>query len=238
MNKNSVEYIGHYGQDLTIALSAWTSTSRELDEKKIQRAPKLIVQLWSQGHETPFEKTMVHFLVNTDIASHIHLIKHRIAVPVNGESARYKEIKEDKYYIPEDWKNTNVNLLRYWESTLAFFTEQGNGLYHQCLEDLEPILGRKRAKETARYFKTYNSQIQADVAFNLRSFAHFLRLRNSEHAQVEIRQIAQQMQDIVMNLDDEPFKTAMWVITRANELYNEMQDKISKQLMEEYETIG
>ncbi|NCW24121.1 MAG: hypothetical protein EBV84_01930, partial [Betaproteobacteria bacterium] len=31
------------------------------------------------------------------------ILKHRIGVPVNGESARYKEIKEDKYLIPSDW---------------------------------------------------------------------------------------------------------------------------------------
>jgi thymidylate synthase ThyX len=59
--------------------------------------------LWSQGHETPFEKCTVHFLVNCDIASHIHLLKHRIA-SINAESARYKELKEDKFYLPEDWE--------------------------------------------------------------------------------------------------------------------------------------
>ena len=32
-----------------------------------------------------------------------HLIKHRIGVSVNSESARYKELKEDKFYVPDDW---------------------------------------------------------------------------------------------------------------------------------------
>ena len=49
--------------------------------------------LWINGHETPFEKGTVHFLVDTDIASHIHLLKHRIS-SLNAESARYKELKE------------------------------------------------------------------------------------------------------------------------------------------------
>jgi hypothetical protein len=35
-------------------------------------------------------------LINSDIASHIHKIKHRIGVSVNADSARYKELK-DKY---------------------------------------------------------------------------------------------------------------------------------------------
>jgi thymidylate synthase ThyX len=79
-------------------------------------------------------------------------------------------------------------------------------LYHDCLADLTPILGRKRAKESARFFKTYNSQIQSDVQFNMRSFANFLKLRNSEHAQKEIREIAEKMLELVKNIEGEPFK--------------------------------
>lgn len=196
--KNTVELLGHYGSDEVIACSAWTSTSRELDEKKRQRIPKLIDMLWSNGHETPFEKGSVHFLVDCDIASHIHLLKHRIS-SLNAESARYKELKENKMFIPEDWP-------AFWQEMLVSYTQKGNELYHQCIAELEPELGRKRAKESARFFKTYNSRIQADVQFNMRSFANFLKLRNSEHAQKEIREIAQKMLDLVENIEENPFR--------------------------------
>ena len=224
--KNRIELIGHYGSDETIACSAWTSTSRELNEDKRTRIPNLINMLWSNGHETPFEKAMVHFLVDTDIASHIHLLKHRIA-SINAESARYKELKEDKYYIPDDWTaldeadadgyagNSHESISVYsWAGVLKEYTEEGNRLYHQCLKELEPVLGRKRAKESARFFKTYNSQIQADVQFNMRSFANFLKLRNSEHAQKEIREIAAEMLRAVKEIEGEPFKhtLAAWKV--------------------------
>ena len=198
---NSVELLGYYGNDEVIACSAWTSTSRDLTEDKKARVGKLIDMLWSHGHETPFEKGVVHFLVNTDIASHIHLLKHRIT-SLNAESARYKELKEDKYYIPDDWSDE-------WARKLSLYTQEGNQLYHECIADLEPVLGRKRAKESARFFKTYNSQIQADIMFNMRSFANFQNLRNSEHAQVEIRDIAQQMLDLVENIEGNPFKLTL-----------------------------
>jgi Predicted alternative thymidylate synthase len=103
-NKNSVELIGHYGSDEVIALSAWTSTSRDLSEEKRARIPALIRQLWNAEpvpHGTPFEKASVHFLITCDIASHIHLLKHRIS-SLNAESARYKKLKEDRYHIPDD----------------------------------------------------------------------------------------------------------------------------------------
>ena len=220
--KNTVELLGYYGSDEIIACSAWTSTSRELTEDKKARIPKLINMLWRDGHETPFEKGVVHFLVNTEIASHIHILKHRIS-SLNAESARYKELKEDKYYIPEDWKDIEVeydselhpfgeSAIDFsdagdtWTEMLEWYTKLGNTLYHRCLEQTEPILGRKRAKESARFFKTYNSQIQADVSFNMRSFANFQKLRNSEHAQLEIREIAGIMLELVKNIDGNPFE--------------------------------
>ena len=200
---NKVELIGYYGSDEIIACSAWTSTNRNLTEEKRERIPNLINMLWINGHETPFEKGMVHFLVDTDIASHIHLLKHRIS-SLNAESARYKELKEDKYYLPEDWP-TN------WQDRLEEYTKLGNTLYHECIDELEPFIGRKRAKESARFFKTYNSQIQADVSFNMRSFANFQKLRNSEHAQKEIRDIAQQMLALVHNIEGDPFEHTLKV---------------------------
>ena len=201
---NTVELLGYYGSDTVIACSAWTSTSRDLTEEKKNRIPKLINMLWSEGHETPFEKATIHFLVNTEISSHIHLLKHRVS-SLNGESARYKELKEDKFYIPEDWNDE-------WKKRLENYTNLGNYLYHWCLRELEPDLGRKRAKESARFFKGYNSQIQADIMFNMRSFANFIKLRLSDHAQVEIREIAQQMWDLVSSIEGEPFKYTLQAI--------------------------
>jgi flavin-dependent thymidylate synthase len=220
--KNKVELIGHYGSDKLIACSAWTSTSRNLTEDKIARIPKLIHMLWSEGHETPFEKGMVHFLVDTEIASHIHLLKHRIS-SMNGESARYKELKEDKMYLPEDWdipiefskeewakipffSKRIMEEYTSWKAVLKEYTDIGNDLYHLSLSKLSPILGRKRAKESARFFKTYNSQIEGDISFNMRSFANFIKLRDSEHAQLEIREIAQEMWELVENIPGNPFE--------------------------------
>jgi len=209
---NKVELIGVYGNDEIHACSAWTSTSRDITEEKRDRIPKLLKMLADAGHHTPFEKSSLHFLVDCDIASHIHLLKHRIGVSINGESARYKELKEDKFYIPDDWKGIKTNSLHgaaeimTWDKLLEFYTELGNKYYHACIKDLEPYLGRKRAKESARFFKTYNSQIQADVMFNFRSFHHFLELRNKPDAQKEIRDIAATMLELVKNIEGNPFK--------------------------------
>ena len=209
---NKVEWIGHYGGDITHGLSAWTSTYRDLDEDKLARLPKMLARLAADKHETPFEKSVLHYLVDTEIASHIHILKHRVAVSVNAESARYKELKEDKFFVPSDFYDVPVsgehglNGYKNWAEVLIDQSYQSNRLYHQCLKDAEKVLGRKRAKESARFFKQYNSQIASDVMFNWRSFAHFVHLRRSEHAQREICEVADRMLQMVREIPGNPFQ--------------------------------
>jgi flavin-dependent thymidylate synthase len=188
---NKVELIGFYGGDESHALSAWTSTSRDLSDEKRARIPNLLKMLAENSHGTPFEKSSLHFLCTTDVSAHIHLIKHRIGVSVNGESARYKELKDDKYYVPTDWDTEEqTKYVEHMESSLK--------KYHEVLDRLvKKGVPRKRAKESARMYVPYGNQITADVMFNFRSFAHFLELRYSMHAQLEIRELAGDMLRLV-----------------------------------------
>lgn len=194
-----VELIGHYGSDLIHAQSAWTSTSRDIDDEKRARVPALLKMLATAGHHTPFEKSMLHFLVRCDDASHIHLLKHRIGVSINGESARYKELKEPACHVPDDWPME-------WRLRLATHFTNSVTLYRAALRELEPTLGRKRAKESARFFLPKANELSLDISFNWRSFHHFLGLRMKPDAQKEIRDIAERMLDLVRALEGDPFK--------------------------------
>lgn len=188
---NRVELIGYYGGDESHALSAWTSTSRDLTEEKRGRMHKLLKMLAEQGHHTPFEKSYLHFLVTCDTASHIHLIKHRIGVSINAESARYKELIDDKFYTPYDWPD-------HLKDRYVAFAMQTYNLYHELLDDLvEHGVSRKRAKESARFVLPYGNQVTMDVGFNFRSFMHFQGLRNKPEAQDEIKNIAEEMLTLV-----------------------------------------
>ncbi|TVQ43061.1 MAG: FAD-dependent thymidylate synthase [Gloeocapsa sp. DLM2.Bin57] len=235
---NQVTLLGYYGSDQTHCLSAWQSTNLdlgvELPEKvqdriaflynetiknKQKSSAELLHFLAEHEHHTPFEKSCLHFQIRADIASHIHLIKHRIAVSINSESARYKEL-EDKWYLPEDWLNLpveNEELLKQelfknansWQDILNNYTVLGHNLYHLACEELSQKIGRKRAKETARYFLPYNKQLDFDVMFNFRSFMHFQKLRNSPQAQKEIKEIASQMLSLVKEIEGNPFQESL-----------------------------
>lgn len=196
--ENTVELLGYYGSDLTIAGSAWVSTQTDVLKNK-DRIPKLLNMLAKDGHHTPFEKSTLHFKITTDIATHIQLLKHRIGVSINAESARYKEIKEDNFYVPSDFTDE-------WIQKLKDHTQKGLDLYHESLKELTPILGRKRAKESCRFFRSYNTQITADITFNFRSFYHFYHLRAENDAQKEIRELAEKMLFLVKNIPYNPFE--------------------------------
>lgn len=196
---NTVELIGHYGSDETHALSAWTSTSRDLTDEKRERIPALLRMLATNNHHTPFEKSMLHFLCRVDTATHIHLLKHRIGVSINGESARYKELQYPTTMIPQDWPTS----LR---QDLWSHFKKSTDIYHDAIDELEPILGRKRAKESARLFLPYANQLTLDISFNFRSFVHFIGLRMKPDAQLEVRELAENMLRLVKDLDGNPFQ--------------------------------
>lgn len=214
--KNKILLKRVYGNDLIVAEEAWTSTTSEITEDMKKRVPEFIEMLWSSNpvpHKSPFEKGAFQFSVTADVASHIHLIKHRTA-NANGESARYKEIKEDKTYLPEDWKGVLVKdpdlrleLSRMglgldydtmeWYDVLKQLSKLSNKLYHTSLAELADVLGRKRAKESSRFFKMYNNQSMVSIQFNLSAFYTFLEQRKDFHAQDEIHGIATEMLKLV-----------------------------------------
>lgn len=197
MKSQPVELVTITGDDITPAAAAWYSTAKEITDARMARVPAMLESLALGDppeylpHTVPFEHTLISFRITAEIASHIHMLKHRIGVSLSSQSQRYMEIREDIHYIPDDWPVHLQDMLR--AHVVASFE-----LYHRLIDDLESAgISRKRAKESARYALTYATQIRWLVSFNLLSFVHFQRLRNSQHAQVEIHLIADEMLRLV-----------------------------------------
>lgn len=196
---NSVILLGHYGGDESHAQSAWTSTRRGISPEKVNRIPEFLKNLADNGHHTPFEKSSLHFLVTAEVASRIHLLKHRIGVSINEESPRYKRLREPSFYIPRDWSEESKEQAR-------SLYNQADQTYRDILAREEKNLGLKRAKESSRFCLPYGVQTTGDVMFNFRSFMHFCGLRVSDHAQVEIRNIGRNMLGLILGLPGNPFR--------------------------------
>lgn len=227
---NRVELLDYMGSDKSHSLSAWASTFYDLElplpkdvkirvdqivdyimskSKRMRSIEDLLQYLANENHESPFRMSSFMFGMTTDVATHIQKLKHAVVLEAeNAESAKYKELKEDKFYMPEDWLNYGV-IGQSWYDRLKVNTKHNNKLYHECLSDLRVILGDKRAKETARYFKMYNSQINSVNKFSFAGVITFAQKRTVDFAQEEIKQVALGMVDAIKNIEGNPFKHSL-----------------------------
>ncbi len=240
-NQNSVELIGYMGSDKSHCLAAWASTYAEfnvempdniedrvdvivnhiLNNGKRKRSIEELLEFLAQNnHTSPFRFSAFTFAATTDIATHIQKLKHRVIFEAeNGESARYKDLKEDKFYLPKDWEGIMCtkeitgfpNVTDHdWMELLRYYTDLGNTLYRAALKDLVPILGKKRAKETARYFKTYNSQINTLNRLSFDGIVQFYHKRHDKtYVQDEIADLAIEMINCIKNIPNNPFKYSL-----------------------------
>lgn len=191
-----VSLIQFVGSDKSHAMAAWASTSQEVTPDKLARIPALLEMLAANNHHSPFEHSSFTFKIVGDIATHIHCLKHRIGVSINSQSARYREVKEDTWYVPSDWPLEQ-------QQELNMFCQAAFKFYHDTLNTLvEKGMSRNRAKESARFFLPYATELEWVQTFNFRSLMHFQELRNSEHAQKEVRELAQEILTIVDNLGE------------------------------------
>jgi thymidylate synthase (FAD) len=184
---NTVELLTITGSDEDIASAAWTSSTIELTEERKGRVPALVHMLYREKHLTPFEHTFMKFRCVVDNATHVQLLKHRIGCSISCESARYRKYRDFKSHIPDDVPEELQRMLER-SSTEAWEN------YEYVIDNCEAIgLTRARAKEVAKLFLPFSSQVEMIVSFNMRSFLHFLGLRLSSEAQLEIREVAQKM---------------------------------------------
>lgn len=223
------------GSDRHHAYKAWASTSAdfsiEMPEdinkrvdamidyiqhsgKKVKTVDQLIAWLMDPSHDphtSPFRGSWFMFALITDVASHIHLLKHRVAINnINAESARYKELKEDKFYLPADWVNYGEEG-KFWFQKLQMMTEIMNQAYHDCLADLVLAgMPKSRAKESARFFKTYNSQMNCVVTLSFDGLMQLYHKRKSgTGSQFEISQIVEEMVHQVKSIPGNPFAASL-----------------------------
>lgn len=229
--KNTVTLVDYMGSDKSHSLAAWASTFMELDipipsdtkirvdqivdhimskSKRMRSIEDLLHYLAKENHESPFRMSSFMFTMTTDVATHIQKLKHSVILEAeNAESAKYKELQEDKFYMPEDWKDYG-QFGQFWYSKLKKHSEDSNELYHECYDDLKNAgMPLKRVKETSRYFKMYNSQLNSVNKFSFAGVMQFHDKRTVDFAQEEIKQIAIGMVNEIKSIDSNPFEYSL-----------------------------
>ena len=169
-----------------ISLAARTCyASRKTYSEDKQEA--FIKGLIKSGHLSPLEFANVTFDVkNISRCCLAQVTRHRIGISFCVESQRYVNQSDSVIIIPETIKQNKYAYEAYEE---ALFKAK------ECYEEL---LTLGIPKEDARYVLPEGTCTNLSICLNFRELRHFLKLRLDKHAQWEIRDLAKQMKDLMI----------------------------------------
>lgn len=198
------------GSDLSIAQAAWTS-SLSLDQKQKRTetdVQRLVNFLAEHKHGTPFESVVFRFWIKAPIYTDRQLQTYRISSQ-NAASGRYKTMPNEWLKLPDDVTSILEKLPHLqgfvMERKYGSLCHEANEFYQESLKTLKESEKNKlisneeykRVREVFRGVLPLSNLTERVIIFNLRSLVNFIKQRDSEHAQPEIREVAKQMLALV-----------------------------------------
>jgi thymidylate synthase (FAD) len=168
--------------------------------KTISDDRALIRYLMRHHHTTPFEMVEFKFHIKCPIFVARQWLRHRTA-SVNEISARYSEMNDD-FFTPDTFRTQSMSNRQVSENAMDFETNKQAQTIHsvactdayKCYQDL---LGIGCGRELARTILPVGLMTEFYWKINLHNLLHFLQLRMDQHAQQEIRVLANMIADII-----------------------------------------
>lgn len=199
-NTIKVTYVDHMGDDLrpvNAARISFGNTKETLEEKDI----KLLEYLGKHQHFSPFEHCSLSVIIKCPLYIRSQIHRHR-TFSYNEISRRYTS-KDLEFYVPPiedirkqstDNKQASSGLID--DSMIAeFLFKKAND---DSLRIYNSLLDKGVAREQARGVLPQNLMTEFYMTGNLRNWAHFQKLRLGEGAQSEVRIIAEQLNEILL----------------------------------------
>jgi thymidylate synthase (FAD) len=159
------------------------------------------------GHLSVLEHGSVTFYLTGVSRSLTHeLIRHR-HFSYSQLSQRYVPERDaamvEPAVIAED-PELHKKFLAAAEASVQAYTELLEGLEQRFTDEPNPTLRRKRARQAARAILPNATETRIVVTGNYRAWRHFIEMRATEHADVEIREVAiellRQLQRVAPNV--------------------------------------
>lgn len=204
-NHGHVHLEDSMGTDLHIVNNARVSFDQESSEFT-DKERGLLNFLMRERHGSPWESVLFRFDVKAPIFVIREWQRHRVG-SFNEQSARYSQVP-DHYYVPEDsyvreqvgkpgsysFESISDSQIRTQAADLIETTQRtAFAAYHQMLE-------QGVAKELARTVLPVGMFSRMKWTVNLRALFNFLSLRNDQHAQREIRDYAQAVEQLAQEV--------------------------------------
>ena len=188
----------------TIVEIARVSSSRS-DKKKDY--DKLVSYLVKHKHWSPFEHAVFSFEIETSKAIAIQLLRHR-SFSFQEFSQRYQDVNKLKeIYEPiELRKQAQSNRQSSTDLFVDKIAVEGGVMSFNEMIDLhlanttklyDLMLANGVSRETARMILPMCTKTKIHMTGNIRSWIHFLEVRDDEHAQKEIQDIAKKIKKIL-----------------------------------------
>lgn len=197
-----VRLVDHMGSDLSVVRSARVSYDSEWrtgeDEGKDAR---LINYLMKNRHTSPFESVTFTFEVKAPIFVFRQWHRHR-TWSFNEISARYAELPEE-FYVPELNQITEQSTSNKQMRTDTMHPDAQ--IYQKLIEDTcayafvvyKLMIEKGVPRELARSVLPVGTYSKMFASIDLHNLFHFIRLRNHDHAQHEIRVYAAAMLELI-----------------------------------------
>lgn len=206
MKQIKVELQEYMGSDRAIAEAAWTS-SLDFQKKKVRTdedVERVVNMLANDKHATPFESVVFKFWIKMPIQTDRQHMTHRIGSH-NGMSGRYRTMPSEWLEIPDDVCVITEKIDYQLQVEYHELCIKANNFFHAVVKEAKAAEKAgtitnaefKRLREFYRGVLPQNNMTERVTIFNLRSFANYQKLRNSPHAQPEIRKVAELMLEAV-----------------------------------------
>ncbi len=200
LDKGFIRVIDYMGGDDAIVQAARVSYGK--GTKQSNQDAGLIDYLMRNDHTSPFEMCEIKMHVKMPIFIARQWLRHRTA-SVNEYSARYS-VLNDEFYLPAvdrvcEQSSTNKQCSgdafsqTEAENVIAIIEESSK----HSLEQYKKLLELGVAREIARSIVPLNTYTELYWKIDLHNLLRFIKLRNSDHAQYEIRVYAQAMQEVL-----------------------------------------
>ena len=153
--------------------------------------------LKKMGHGSVLEHAVWNFLIAGVSRSFTHeLVRHRAGFGYSQLSQRYVD-ESTADFIEPDCIAADPELHTIWLESIrqshAAYGRLIEGLQHKFQSQPDKTLRRKLARQAARSVLPNATETKIFVTGNGRAWRHFIEMRASEHAEVEIRKVAIQV---------------------------------------------
>ena len=220
MTDIKVEYLNHMGDDLFVSNIARVSFAKESKEfRTIAQMPKgsdegIINYLARENHWTPFGHPQITLRVKAPVPIRTQCFKSKVGFVENEESRRYISTTPE-LFVPENFRSTPDGSIK-----------QGSGGQHkdsdywvaeyriQCLnaiEMYESMIRSNIAPEQARLVLPQGVMVNWIWTGSLSAYARFCKLRQDSHAQQEVKQVADEVDEMLKDLFPYCWKALMKV---------------------------